>query len=211
MKSAFYAVIGLAVAIGPAGAAEPFSINDALLQAAHTNPGVGEASANRRATESELRQTQSTLLPQVRLEARYGPEKFDQSAAVSTGTALPVPVQGAGSWRNGSQESVVVRQILFDGFSSIHDIWRQSARVNAAAFRVRERTELIALDAAEAYIDVVRYLRLVGPAKVISSRPANALRTPAPNSRNLNAAWTTPARSIARLSASNQSTCVFRV
>ena len=56
---------------------------------------------------------------------------------------------------------VVVRQILFDGFASIHDIWRQSARVNAAAFRVRERTELIALDAAEAYVDVVRYLRLV--------------------------------------------------
>src|SRR4029079_17536021 len=40
-------------------------------------------------------------------------------------------------------------------------IWRQSARVNAAAFRVRERTELIALDAAEAYVDVVRYLRLI--------------------------------------------------
>ena len=56
---------------------------------------------------------------------------------------------------------MVVRQILFDGFASIHDIWRQSARVNAAAFRVRERTELIALDAAEAYVDVVRYLRLV--------------------------------------------------
>ena len=35
------------------------------------------------------------------------------------------------------------------------------ARVNASAYRVRERTELIALDAAEAYIDVVRYTRLV--------------------------------------------------
>jgi outer membrane protein, adhesin transport system len=57
--------------------------------------------------------------------------------------------------------SVVVRQNLFDGFASIHDIWRQSARVNAAAFRVRERTELLALDAAESYIDVGRYLRLV--------------------------------------------------
>src|SRR5262249_4952023 len=53
------------------------------------------------------------------------------------------------------------RQILFDGLASIHDIWRQSARVNAASFRVRERSELIALDAAEAYIDVVRYQRLV--------------------------------------------------
>ncbi|WGD49490.1 TolC family outer membrane protein [Bradyrhizobium sp. CB1650] len=156
-------LISGALFLVPCGSAlaEQFSINDALKQAVHTNPGVGEASANRRATESELRQTQSTLLPQVRVEARWGPEKFDQSAAVASGTALPIPVAGNGAWRNGSQESVVVRQILFDGFASIQDIWRQTARVNAAAFRVRERTELIALDAAEAYVDVTRYLRLV--------------------------------------------------
>jgi outer membrane protein, adhesin transport system len=165
MRATYLAVAGLILATNAVGAAEPFSINDAVKQAAHTNPGVGEASANRRATESELRQTQSTLLPQVRVEARYGPEKFDQSAAVVTGTALPVPVAGSGAWRNGSQESVVVRQVLFDGFASINDIWRQTARVNAAAFRVKERTELIALDAAEAYVDVVRYLRLVSLAE----------------------------------------------
>jgi adhesin transport system outer membrane protein len=165
MKLVFLPLIVLAAGIGPATAAEPFSINDALKQAAHTNPGVGEASANRRATESELRQTQSTLLPQVRIEARYGPEKFDQGAPVTSSSALPIPIAGNGSWRNGSQESLVVRQILFDGFASIHDIWRQTARVNAAAFRVKERTELIALDAAESYVDVVRYLRLIGLAE----------------------------------------------
>src|SRR3989440_4607067 len=165
MKSVCLAILGIVLAVSRAGAAEPFSINDALREAAKSHPGVGEAAANRRATESELRQTQSTLLPQVRIEARYGPEKFDQSASVLTGTALPVPIVGNGAWRNGSQESVVVRQILFDGFASIHDIWRQSARVNAAAFRVRERTELITLDAAEAYVDVVRYLRLVALAE----------------------------------------------
>ncbi|MBR0823175.1 TolC family outer membrane protein [Bradyrhizobium liaoningense] len=156
-------LISGALLLVPCGTAlaEPFSINDALKQAVKTNPGVGEASANRRATESELRQTQSTLLPQVRVEARWGPEKFDQSAAVVSSTAQPIPIAGNGLWRNGSQESVVVRQLLFDGFASIQDIWRQTARVNAAAFRVRERTELIALDAAEAYVDVVRYLRLV--------------------------------------------------
>ncbi len=160
MKSAYLAIAGLLLAVSPV-AAEPFSINDALREAAKSHPGVGEASANRRATESELRQTQSTLLPQVRIDAYYGREKFDQSASIVSGTALPIPAFGTGVWRNGSQESVVIRQLLFDGFASIHDIWRQSARVNAAAFRVRERTELIALDAAEAYVDVVRYLRLV--------------------------------------------------
>ena len=35
--------------------AEWFSINNAISQAVLTNPGVGEASANRRATEAELR------------------------------------------------------------------------------------------------------------------------------------------------------------
>jgi outer membrane protein, adhesin transport system len=159
MRSAYLAIAGLFLAISP-GAAEPFSINDALRESAKSHPGIGEAAANRRATESELRQTQSTLLPQVRVDAYYGREKFDQSLCTTAvcgsnlqfGNALPVPVLGAGIWRNGSQESVVIRQLLFDGFASIHDIWRQSARVNAAAFRVRERTELIALDAAEAYI-----------------------------------------------------------
>jgi adhesin transport system outer membrane protein len=166
MKLPYFAITGLVLAISVPATAETFSINDALREAAKSHPGVGEASANRRATESELRQTQSTLLPQVRIDASYGQEKFDQSVCTTavcgnTGSALPLPTAGAGTWRTGSQESVVVRQLLFDGFASIHDIWRQSARVNAAAFRVRERTELIALDAAEAYVDLVRYLRLV--------------------------------------------------
>src|SRR5258707_8126825 len=165
MKSVCLAILGIVLAVSRAGAAEPFSINDALRESAKSHPGVGEASANRRATESELRQTQSTLLPQVRIDAYYGREKFDQSANIVSGTALPIPAFGTGVWRNGSQESVVVRQLLFDGFASIHDIWRQSARVNAAAHRVRERTELIALDGAEAYVDVVRYLQLVGLAE----------------------------------------------
>ena len=159
MKPAYLAVAALIWAANPA-AAEFFSINDALRQTMQTNPGVGEASANRRATESELRQTQSTLLPQVRIDASYGPEKFDQSRGFVS-PSLQVPTVGAGPWRDGNQELLVIRQVLFDGFASIHDVWRQTARVNAAASRVKERTELLALDAAEAYVDVVRYMRLV--------------------------------------------------
>ena len=89
-----------------------------------TNPGVGEAAANRRATESELRQQQSTLLPQVRVEARAGPEKFNQQI-------VPAPL-GNNQWMNGRDVSVVGRQLIFDGFTSLNEIWRQSARVSAA-------------------------------------------------------------------------------
>ncbi len=167
MKSVSCAfVVALTLSTSHALAGEVYSINDALREAVQTHPGVGEASANRRATETELRQTQSTLLPQVRVDASWGPEKFDQnSTGVPQVVGLTAPITGAGPWRNGSQESVVVRQLLFDGFTSIHEIWRQTARVNAAALRVQEHTELIALDGAEAYVNVVRYLRLVAVAE----------------------------------------------
>lgn len=157
-KSSF--LIGTALAgalIGSPAQSQVLTIQSAIKQTVTTNPGVYEASANRRATESEMRQVQSTLLPQVRLEARFGPEKFDYNT---------VPIQtGNSNWRQGEQYSVVVRQLLFDGFSSVNEIWRQSARVDAAAMRTYERTELLALDAAETYIDVVRYLRLINLAE----------------------------------------------
>lgn len=133
--------------------AEIFSIQSAIKQTIATNPGVSEAAANRRATESEMRQVQSTLLPQVRLETRLGPERFDQRIT-------PAPISNK-VWQNGQEYSVIVRQTLFDGFSTINEIWRQAARVDAAAMRTYERTELLALDASEAYLDVVRYIRLV--------------------------------------------------
>ena len=223
MKPAYLAFAAVFLAANPA-TAEFFSINDALRQTMQRILGVGEASANRRATESELRQTQSTLLPQVRIDASYGPEKFDQSRGFVS-PSLQVPTVGAGPWRDGNQESLVIRQVLFDGFASIHDVWRQTARVNAAASRVKERTELLALDAAEAYVDIVRYLRLVAlseqnvanhdkifanvnsrfsggrPAKAISNDRESGLRMPKQRLRNFAAAWMTHERSIAKLSA----------
>jgi len=134
-----------------------FSITDAINQAVTTNPGVGEAAANRRATEAEMRQSQGALLPQVRLQADAGPEKLRRYIT-------PAPIDN-GRYQDGRQASIVIRQLLFDGFASINDVWRQAARVDAAANRVLERTELIALDAAEAYIDVVRYQRIVALAE----------------------------------------------
>ena len=149
--------------VGGAATAGPFTINDALRMAVQTNPSIGEAAANRRATEAELRQTQSTLLPQVRLEASAGPEKLNNPATQPLGSIAPT--LNNGQWVAGAKGSIFIRQLLFDGFTSLHEVWRQTARVDAAAARTHERSELIALDASEAYIDVVRYTRLVALAQ----------------------------------------------
>jgi len=148
------AVLSCPLFAAAAVAGGAFSIRDAINQAVETHPGVGEAAANRRATETELRQIQSTLLPQVRLDARWGKERYNFQ------NSFPPPL-GNNTTLTGREASVVVRQILFDGFASLNEIWRQAARVDAAAYRVHERSELIALDAAEAYIDLVRYTHLV--------------------------------------------------
>jgi outer membrane protein, adhesin transport system len=152
--------IGVTAGVANAG---PFTINDALRMAVQTNPIIGEAAANRRATEAELRQTQSTLLPQVRLEAQAGPERLNNPAGQIPGSTTPT--LNNGQWVAGAKGSIFVRQLLFDGFTSLHEVWRQTARVDAAAARTHERSELTALDASEAYIDVVRYTRLVALAQ----------------------------------------------
>jgi adhesin transport system outer membrane protein len=158
----------LASCLGVFGAganAAPFTINDALRMAVQTNPSIGEAAANKRATEAELRQVQSTLLPQVRLEASAGPERLNNPATAPISTVTSTPTLNNGQWVAGAQGSIFIRQLLFDGFTSLHEIWRNAARVDAAAARTHERSELIALDASEAYIDVVRYTRLVALAQ----------------------------------------------
>ena len=161
----------LVVAISVAGfqvarSAEPFSITDAINQAVKTNPGVGEARANRRATEAELHQSQGALLPQVRLDASAGPEMLNQY------NVAPGSTPNNGEWMPGREVGITVRQTLFDGFASLNEIWRQAARVDAASFRVHERTELIALDAAEAYVDVTRYTRIVALAEQNAPEPS---------------------------------------
>jgi adhesin transport system outer membrane protein len=158
LKTTTFVIALSAAGLSAAWSAEPFSILDAINQAVKTHPGVGEAAADRRATEAELRQSQGTLLPQIRLQADAGPEMLNQHD-------LPANFNNNGVYLNGREASVVVHQIVFDGFTSINTIWRQAARVDAAAFRVLERTELIALDAAEAYVDVTRYTRIVALAE----------------------------------------------
>ena len=159
-RAAFPAVIvcSYLAGMGAALAAQPFTIYDAIRMAVETNPRVGEASANKRATQAELHQNQGTLLPQVRLEGSWGNLRTSQYD-------LPVAPLGNRNWQPSSRGSVVLRQLLFDGFKSINEIWRQAARVDAAAARVHEHSELTALDAAEGYIDVVRYMRLVALAQ----------------------------------------------
>jgi adhesin transport system outer membrane protein len=136
--------------------ASAFTLEQAVRRAVLTNPAVAEASANRRATEFELRQNQGALLPQIRVQADIGPERTRQ---------FDLNVNSSRSdFTTGQQANVVVRQLIFDGFATTNEIWRNVARVDASSWRVQERSELVALDTVQSYTDILRLRDMIAQA-----------------------------------------------
>lgn len=143
-------VLSFVLSLGAAQAQGTMSLDQAIRTAVTTNPRIGEAAANRRAVDQELRQVQGGLLPQVRLQAEYGNERYRRFTGLQAA--------GANEWRKaGGEAGIVVNQLLFDGFATLNQIYRQMARSDAAAWRTLERAELVALDTAESFLDILRF------------------------------------------------------
>lgn len=145
------------LALQPVPAEAQMTLREAIRRAVHTNPAVAEASANRRATDQELRQSQGALLPQIRVQADIGPERSQL-----TSNRYKYTTSDPSEFVNGRQAGVVVRQLIFDGFASTNEIWRNAARVDASSWRVQERSELVALDTVQSYIDILRISEMIG-------------------------------------------------
>ena len=151
VKSAFVlGLIALAAASGPAAAQ---SLTDAVRLAIETNPEVAQASAGRRVVDHELRQARGLYLPQVDLDGFIGPQWTDSPStrARGDGTHQLYP----------NQLSIVLQQLVFDGFGTDNEVERQASRLDAAAYRVLETAELVGLDVVQAYLDVLRQIELV--------------------------------------------------
>ncbi|MEM8750513.1 MAG: TolC family outer membrane protein [Pseudomonadota bacterium] len=152
--------LGLVFSAGPLPVTTPaygMSLAEAIRLAVETNPRVKAAQASRRATDSVLDQAQGRYLPEVNLGADIGRQRIDRP-------------EGFGpfvndQWRTRRQVTVGVKQILFDGFDRANDVYQSQARISAAAYKVLARSEAVALDVVEAYIDVVRHKNLVHSAR----------------------------------------------
>ena len=133
-------------------------LRQVVQEAVSTNPDVLESAANRRARDFEYRRAQGAFLPTLDLSAEIGPERLDRPNSFSA--------DENDEWRISKEFTVTVRQLIFDGFTSVNEVYRQSARVDGAALRVLERSEATALDAVEAYIDVLRHTAILSKARM---------------------------------------------
>lgn len=144
--------VGLAVGGLPAAA---FTLEDTVQATLATNPEIGEVAANREAIDQELRQARSLYAPSIDLRGAIGPEYTNSPATRNR-------LDDDNSETLIRMESqVTLTQMLFDGFSTSSEVDRQLARLDSAAYRVREAAEFVALDGIEAHLNVLRNVALV--------------------------------------------------
>ncbi|PRY25334.1 adhesin transport system outer membrane protein [Aliiruegeria haliotis] len=134
--------------------ASALTVEDAIIYVLETNPDIQAAEANKQAIEFELDRAQAFRTPKFRLEGWAGSSRdFGSNSA------------GPGSPVEGYEVSAIVSQRIFDGFFTRSEIERQAYRIDAAALRVLERSEFLALEAVRLYADVLRMQQLLGLAR----------------------------------------------
>ncbi|MDX2202844.1 MAG: TolC family protein [Hyphomicrobiaceae bacterium] len=137
------------LAVLTASPAVAATLREVVEKAVRSNPAVEAVLANKRATEYELRQSEGRRLPRIDVDADYGAERIDRPGGFTSDVN--------NRWRARREAGITLTQVVFDGWERMNDIYRNTARVNAAALRTLARSEIVALDAIEAYIDVRRH------------------------------------------------------
>lgn len=133
--------------------AQALSLRDAVRVAIETNPEIGQAIANREATEWELQQALALYGPRLDLEASVGAQLSNtpsrRAAGIDDDPLYPAQVGLTATWD------------LLDGGFRDSEADRQAARIDSASFRVLERSEVIGLEVARLYFEIVLQARIV--------------------------------------------------
>lgn len=132
-------------------------LRDAVQAALSTNPEIRQAVANRVATQEERVQAEGLWYPRVSVEGSAGIRNLRNPTRRRLGIAGETlyPLEG----------QLIVDQLLFNSGGREAEIRRQAARTDAAAARVEERSEFVALNVARTYIDYLLQQRLVAIAE----------------------------------------------
>jgi len=132
-------------------------LREAVQSALSTNPQIRQAVSNRAATEEELQQGKGRYYPTISVQGSAGVESLKNPTRRSLGIASHTlyPIEG----------DLIADEVVFDSGGREAEIGRQAARSDAAAARVQERSEYVALNTSRTYIDYILQQRLVAIAQ----------------------------------------------
>ena len=140
-----FAALALAFGVACGGTVSAQSLQQALTQAYRSNPQLDAARATLRATDEDV----------ARANATYRPVVSGNASASWTRTDTQPISAGAGELHPRSY-GVSLAQPLFRGFRSLNQVRVAEATVRAGRETLRNTEQTILLQAATAYMDVVR-------------------------------------------------------
>lgn len=158
------AVLTLVAATGAHGE----SLRAAVQSAVTSTPTARVHSADVRASAYELMQNERNYLPTVTATANAQTSYYNDPARLSPANNGRVSL--------GAELGVVAEYTLFDGYARANQVYRDAARVDEAVFSLLDASETLALNAVEAYVDVLRHRQLVGLAGSNVSRHVDIQR-----------------------------------
>lgn len=137
------------------------TLQEAVQRTIDENPQIQSAKSERLAVEQQISQARASYFPTVDIAAGYG---YEQSNNPTTRRGVKDGQKGTVEFAR-EEFSAKMRQMVFDGFATPSEVRRQTARTNSRAYTVFGQSEITALDATEAYLNVLRRQDLLKLAK----------------------------------------------
>jgi len=125
-----------------------FTLRSAVEKALASNPDIFIQVNERLSRDEEVERAKAGYLPTLDLNAGIGTERSQNSSTRARGSDSVTLTR--------REASLSARQMLFDGFATKNEVERQQARVSSTAYTVQGVAENTALDAVEAYLNLLR-------------------------------------------------------
>jgi adhesin transport system outer membrane protein len=148
-KRLLSAAVGLALCGQVAAQSAPTDFRSAVNQAVNTNPRVSAEYYNFEAARESEQAARGGYLPSVDLSSEIGREQRD------------TPLVDLGSYTRDATRFTVT-QMLFDGFETRNTVATRNYEKLSQYYNLRSISEAVALEAAQAYLDTLRFQQLVG-------------------------------------------------
>mgnify|MGYP001799779318 CR=1 FL=1 len=139
--------------LGLSGAAHAITLDEAVRAAVTTNPASRAADANVQASAMELLQLEREYMPSVSVYGEVGGTYFDDADRLNV-----IDQRDTKIYR---EVGIVGELTLFDGYRRANLVYQNAAALDGAIFRLLDASETMALNAVEAYIDVLRHRSLL--------------------------------------------------
>ena len=129
------------------------SLKQAVRAAVQENPTANAERSNVRASASEFEAGAASFGPSVDIFGDVGAQRKKIATSGITNSNFTREV--------GLRASI----LLFDGYERANRLYQSAANIDQATYRLLATAETVALNAVEAYVDVVRHRRLVSASR----------------------------------------------